>query len=830
MRFLAKRSVCICLVTCLWLAGQVSAQPAAADTSVESASSYVLTNATLHTGTGAGSYVGSIVISDGVIQSIGKQVEAPKDATVIDLQGCHLTPGLIESRGKLWLTPAALSEANTKAELNVVDALDPWSEDWRELASQGVTSVYVQPGSASLLGGYGAVLRVGPHSTIDAIVIKDEAAVQVAIGTRGTTSRDRYTQIQALEKLLAAARKELDKQEKAATEKDETEESTGEDQGEGQQDEAEGDAETPAAEDSEDEDAGDSGERSSDSDQNTTTTILIRILKKEVPVFAEIHHSDSLRQLLALAQKYDFRLVLDGLSQVESCCQEIKQAGYPVVVGPLYESALGSVPSYRQNANYHWMPDVGAGELSWSLSNFASNARESRLLRTQAATAVGMGLDRESVLAAITSSAARMLGVAEQVGTLEVGKQADIAVFAGDPLDPSTSTRLVMSHGVITFDQPAEAGATSSIALATRESAALPERLPAAYAVKTSRLLREGHLSAATLIVRDGKVVSAAAEATGELPVFDLGDAIVTPGLVNANALLGQAEAILDATDSDSSHLRAIDAIDPSTKVARKFLQGGFVHIAVSPGTGNTSAGLLGHLRLGANQYVVQPALASQFTLTDSARKNDRFPASLNGQVRLLNELFQGRPAPSSIYVTADLGQSLQQEKIDNIQQVKQGKRKALIAANSDLEIRSALALVEQQDLSAALISTGRVGEFARQLAEQKMGLIVGPLQGGEFDAQLQQVVIAQQAGVPLAFAGDSPETIRITAATLVSRGVPRHVAWSGLTEGGAQVVGMQPIGLTAGADADFVVWSTDPLNPAAKPLHVIVAGQTVSE
>ena len=160
---------------------------------------------------------------------MGSTVKAPENAKVIDLTGCHLTPGLIESRGKLWLTTAATTETNTKAELNINDAIDPWSEDWRELASQGITSVYVQQSSNSSIGGYGSLLRVGPHATFDKIILKKEVAVQASIGVSGTTSKERFAQIKALEKLLEGAKKKKDKKSDDKKDGDKKEEAKKED-------------------------------------------------------------------------------------------------------------------------------------------------------------------------------------------------------------------------------------------------------------------------------------------------------------------------------------------------------------------------------------------------------------------------------------------------------------------------------------------------------------------------------------------------------------------------------------------------------------------------
>ena len=569
-----------------------------------------------------------------------------------------------------------------------------------------------------------------------------------------------------------------------------------------------------------------------------------RILNKEIPLFVEVHHTDSLKRVLALAKKFEIRIVLDGLSKINGLSKEIAESGFPIVPGPLFE--MGSVPNYRKDSNFDWLANIPESQQTWALGSFATTARQSRLLRVQAAAAFRMGVPYKSVLAAATSGAARILGVADQVGSIAVGKHADIAVFAGDPLDPCTPTRLVMSHGTVIFEnemagesvaksEPANAEISKSktaVSDKALEPATLPHRLPSSYVLKTTRFLKKGKFVEGSLTIVDGKIKAfrKSRNFDSKLPVYDLKDAVVTPGLVMGISLLGQKALIEDTTESDASHLRAIDAVDPTNEASEKALAGGVIHVGISPGMSNTSAGVVGHVRLGAADYVANPTIANQFVFNDSARRIDRFPASLNGQVQLLNDLFDGRPSPSTVYVSAQLGDLIAKDKLANVKAVDDGDRKAILMATSKLEIRSAIALAKKHKFSAALYSNGRMGDFAEQLAAQKFGLIVPPLSGIEYDAYLQQILMAEKSGVPLAFAGESPEGIRTTASILVSAGLPAESALLGLTEGGGAVVGMKKIGLSKGAAADFVVWNDNPLNLAAKPLNVVVDGQTVSQ
>jgi imidazolonepropionase-like amidohydrolase len=800
-------------------ASQANPGRKAKDKAKKSIQTIALTNVTVHAMNGADPMVGTIVIRDGRIAAIGDDVEVPSEARQFDLAGFHATPGLIESRGRLWMTTNANSETNTKAELNVVDAIDPWSEDWQELASQGITSVYVQPTSASFVGGYGAVLRVRRHGDLQPIILRENVAVQVAIGTKGNTSKDRFAQVTALEKLIESAKDKKEDSAKAGEKK----ENAGKD-ADKKSDSKEGksDAEKEGSDSQADEDA-------ENKKKDVTKEIFGRVLKREIPLFIEVHHSDALKRILKLVDKYDLRVVLDGLSKVDSCRQTLVDAGLPMVVGPLQE--LTTVPAYRKDSKFDWLVEASQSDPLWSLATFAPSARLSRMLRMQTAAAIRAGVEHDSVMAAVTSNPARILGIADEVGTLEVGKQADIAVFAGDPLDPSTPVRLVMSHGEVIFEQMIEPGDWQD-----RDGTItkLPEKLPPNYVVKSSRVLVDGALKPAAIVVRSGVLSDVLADfkaedQDGSMPVFDVEDAVITPGLVVASSTLGQANALNDSAESDASHLRAIDGVDPTVDVAQKMIASGFIHVGVAPSQQNTASGVVGHIRLGTGDYVVKPEVASQFVISESARNDDRFPASLNGQLQMIENLLQGQLPPSRVYVTQAIARSIEKEKAANLKAIADGKRKAVIVANSALEIRRALELADENRMRLVLYTSGRVGRFAKRMADKNYGLILPAFTGTEFDATLAEFVKACKAGVKLGFAGESADAIRMSAAMLISAGAPQEKVLAAMTSHGAGVIGMGETELKKNASADFVVWTDVPTNLSAKPINVVVDGKNCS-
>src|SRR5262249_56930948 len=107
--------------------------------------------APIRTQTEARDFVGTIVIRDGKIVAIGPKLAVQAGSRLIDASGCVITPGLIDARGTLGLHPAAATEGGRDGVLDILDAVDPFSDDWRDAARQGITAVYVPPAGSGHL-------------------------------------------------------------------------------------------------------------------------------------------------------------------------------------------------------------------------------------------------------------------------------------------------------------------------------------------------------------------------------------------------------------------------------------------------------------------------------------------------------------------------------------------------------------------------------------------------------------------------------------------------------------------------------------------------------
>jgi imidazolonepropionase-like amidohydrolase len=816
------------------------------------------------TQTDAGAVEGTVVIRDGKIVAVGADVAIPADAERIDVKGMVVTPGLIDARSTLWLSPAAVREGAGDGGLNILDDVDPHGEDWKEVIRQGVTAVYVQPAATGILGGRGAVLRVRPAETVEELVIQADAALQAALGTSnppaaaptpqtlGTMSQPapasgaanslaRYGQYEQLKRAFEAAKRPASEMAKGAPTK-----------------------------------GGGPGRARRDPSRD----VLGRVLKGEIPLRLEAHREDDIRNALRLADEFKIRLVLDGVGDPGAAAVDLASRRVPLVLGPFVE--FEEPPSYRaeqpsaanaarrggrrQAAPARPTPAPTAakqpvertkaqpGEDSrWALGTFSDQPRGSRLLRVQAAAAVAQGMDPDHVLRAMTRDAAEILGVADRLGSITPGKQADLAVFAGDPLDPSVPVRLVVSQGKVLVRNDVPVLRTQYSVLST-PGTALPARMPKKYVVQTQRLLAEdGTYRPGTILVDDGKVVAIGSSAAPDgVPVFDLETAVVSPGLVAAASDLGLARAIDDPAEADAGQVRVADVFDPQHRAVRKMLEGGFTSVLFTPGSTNVLAGTCSGVRLGSAEpgftgtgmklALTGPSRAA--SRSTAALPDDGFPAflgggrggpprypgSLAGQVELIEQVLAGKEPETELYLPARIQQQIQAERRRHVAALVERKQIAFFEAHSRAEVDAALQLIERFELRAVLVGPDEIKPFLADIKRLGVGIVVRPVQAGDYDRLLNELAEAAAAGVPVGYGGTAQEA-RISAALAVNAGMPRETAWRGLTAGAAKLTGMpENTGrLTTGGPADLVVWTGPPLDLCSRPLHVIVGGNLVN-
>ena len=165
---------------------------------------------------------GTILINDGKIAALGQNVAVDADVRVIDAGGKFVIPGLIDAQSRLFVIDSELNESRSIApELNILDGLDPFVKEAPEVSAQGVTAIYISPGSRNLIGGSGAVLKLNGSKDVGKMLLKGDVTVKAAIGVSAnneSSSLGRLANYSSIREVLLATKIYIHSKEKHARE------------------------------------------------------------------------------------------------------------------------------------------------------------------------------------------------------------------------------------------------------------------------------------------------------------------------------------------------------------------------------------------------------------------------------------------------------------------------------------------------------------------------------------------------------------------------------------------------------------------------------------
>ena len=835
---------------------------------------------------GAGETISSGIVliqGDSIIAVGDSTLTIPTGAKIIDAKGCVVTPGLIDARSKLWLATDSANATATDAGLDILDGVDPYSEDWHEVLRSGVTTVYLQPSSKGSLGGFGAVVSVMPKPMGGIAVLSPKAGLQASLGVSASNNRARQQELDRTKKILDAAldyRKKwveyeayIAKQAKepakdASVAKSDagladakapaspalsptgstppsapTPGPRGRSLGGRPSNAPEGGAPSrlmpPQADASPKTEEDKSKEKPvKKPDREPSKEELLRVIRGEIPLRLEVHGPDDVYYALKLFEGDALKgvqIVFEGLSDLRSATKVIRDLKNPIVLGPWLdlerEDAESDMSASRWGADFSTYGGV------LIIASNGKTSLSSKFLRANAAKAISHGMSQERALRAITIDAAKALGVDDRIGSLSKGKRADLVCFRGEPTNPAIATSWSMTGGVVLNSVPAVPASAIDPNDAMRITAKpldLHVPLPKCFALRTSRCWLEGRLQPAIIQVCNGKIVGLGKESSEtELgyPVFDLADAVVSPGLVSSHANFGLGRLIDPQQESDASLVVAADGFVGDFDGQQKLLDGGLLRAMLAPGSSNPLSGTVSLVRIGALEPSVNRDAATKLVLAGSARNPNRFPSSLAGQIQLVSQSLKGTLLPSRVYLPATIEQQLQKQRLSTWNEVASGKRVALIEAQTDAEILAALQLMETQKLNALLLGPRQLQKHLDRLLESKCTIVVQPLTASSFDWYVQDIVQAAKVGIPICFAGETAEQLRLTAAMAVAAGADHNAMLAALCELPKSLAGSsKTAGWVVDEPADLVIWSGSPLNLGAQALHVLVDGQVATK
>lgn len=371
-----------------------------------------IVNGTVRTAAGPVIERGTVLIRGGRITAVGADLPAPAGATIIDAAGKIVTPGFIESSTNLGIVEIPLSAEGTadqsttdpglSAAFTVVDAFNPFSTAIPVTRVDGITRALVVPaGTRHLLLGQAAVFDLlGDHGA--ASVTKSPAAMMAVLGEAGAgvAGGSRASAMLRLRELLQDA---VDFHRHRA--------------------------------------AWNTGQRRDYARGRLDLEALRPVILGELPLAVSANRASDLLAALRLADEFKLKLILVGAAEGWKVAADLARANVPVIVKPLTNiptfDALGA--TLENAARLH-----RAG-VQVALSSFETH--RAHTLRQEAGNAVSYGLDAEAALRAVTLMPAQIWGIASTTGSLEVGKDADVVIWSGDPFELTTSAERVFIKG-----------------------------------------------------------------------------------------------------------------------------------------------------------------------------------------------------------------------------------------------------------------------------------------------------------------------------------------------------------------------------------------------
>ncbi len=341
-----------------------------------------------------------VLIEDGRIKAIGKrgEVQIPEDYEI--LEAAVVTPGLVDARSVVGLAgqynqqeadqdQLEKSEA-IQPELRALDAYNPQERLVSWVRGFGVTTVQTGHAPEELVPGQLFIVKTTGATADTAAIVKFSA---VAATLAESAKRDQKPGTRG--KMMAMLRASLIEAREYATKRANADESK-----------------RPA--------------------QDLRLDALAAVLAREVPLVVTAHRAQDIATALRLAREFELRLVLDGAAEAYLMLDEIAGAGVPVIVHPTMQRAVGET----DNLSFENAARLAAAGIPIAIqSGYESYVPKTRVVLFEAAVAAAHGLGFEAALAAITRDAAKLLGIDQRVGTLEIGKDGDVALYDGDPFE-----------------------------------------------------------------------------------------------------------------------------------------------------------------------------------------------------------------------------------------------------------------------------------------------------------------------------------------------------------------------------------------------------------
>ena len=371
-------------------------------------------NGTLHTAVSKDTFIADILIDGGKIVKIGKDLSA-EGAEVIDATGLQVYPGFVEAHCHIGLDGYGIGyEGHDYNELNdpvtpqvqAIDGINPFDPCMKMAAKAGVTCFATGPGSSNSIGGtFAAIKPVGTR--VDNMIVKFPVAMKCAFGE----NPKRCYQKQGISSRMTNAAKIREALNKAKVYKAKIEA------------------------------AGDDASKLPAYDQKSEA--LIPVLNHEIPLKAHAHQANDIFTAIRIAKEFGVGLTLEHVTEGHMIVDELAKENLPLAVGPTF----GHASKFElQNKTWETLGILAKAGCHVSIITDAP-VTPLHYLPLCAGLAIKAGMDEYEALRAVTINPAEHIGIADRVGSLEEGKDADVVIVDGCPFDVTGVIKHVLING-----------------------------------------------------------------------------------------------------------------------------------------------------------------------------------------------------------------------------------------------------------------------------------------------------------------------------------------------------------------------------------------------
>lgn len=372
----------------------------------------LIQHGTLHTMESDDPIRADLLIEDGKIAKIARKIYPEKAIQILNAEGLHIYPGFVDAHSHIGIaeeqTTAQTDSSNEGTNpvtpfIRAIDGINPMDSAFHNALAAGITGVMVGPGSSNPIGGQFAFIKTYGRC-VDDMVVLAPAAIKLAFGenpmstygTNGTMPATRMGIASVIREELFRAQQYLE---------------------------------------------------NCDTQKDYRLECYRELFEGKIPLKAHVHRADDIFTAIRIAKEFGLGLTLDHCTEGHLIAREIAASGFPAIVGPSLASRT------KEEVAYSDFKTPGILHRAGVTVALTTDHPVSRIqyLPLCASLAAKEGLGEQAALRAITIDAAKICRVDHRLGSLQEGKDADLAIFDGDPMEITSSVCMTMINGKVVW-------------------------------------------------------------------------------------------------------------------------------------------------------------------------------------------------------------------------------------------------------------------------------------------------------------------------------------------------------------------------------------------